>query len=186
MSYFNLYDNDIRITLQTYEQHRGNVFYEKIKHCFEYKIIVKKTGNQEIGFSNSNKSKKFICYFANRPGNQILRYENSTEELHPCSMKLEENKWYEVCYDSENSLFQVFKDDEYCKATVSLTPESYWYIYVDQGKSSGDVITINAGYSKFKNRIPKGYSSWIPINIAQTCLIKKNYIFIMHLYTILL
>ena len=58
---------------------------------------------------------------------------------------------------------------------MSLTQESYWYLYVDQGEGSGDIVKINAGYTKFDNKIPKGYSSWIPMNITQTCAMKHHH-----------
>ena len=165
LSYIDLFRKDIKARLLTNHQYRGNVFRENVKHCFEYTITELKSKTQEIGFSNSHNRKKFVSYYANRQDKIMCKtgFLEDEIELYQCSMTLEANVAYEVCFNSEDQFFQVFKGNEYCSAHVQMDPEPrpYWYLYIDQGIGEGDLISINAGYSKFHNPIPSGYQPWI-------------------------
>ena len=174
-NFIDLFRQQIKVRLSTNTQYRGNVFRENVKHCFEYTITELKSVTQEIGFSNSIDKKKFVSFFPHNDDMRIVcknGFQQEYDIYYPCSMTLEENVPYEVCFNSENQFFQVFKGNEYCLANVSFEPEStpYWYLYIDQGYGEGDMITLNAGYTKFKNPIPSGYLPWIfPHPTIATC-----------------
>ena len=183
LSYIDLFRRNIKVKLSTNIQYRGNVFRENVKHCFEYTFSDLKSLTQEIGFSNAITRKKFVSFFPFKENNQILCKTGflSVEDIYyPCSMSLEENVPYEVCFNSENQFFQVFKRNEYCSAYINLEPEStpYWFLYIDQGSGDGDIINLNAGY------IPSGYLPWIfPLPTVATCI--QNYFKLIHTWELL-
>ena len=161
--FFDVFQEDIQIQLSTNQQYRGNIFREKVKHCFEFSFVKIISKNPEIGFSNAKDKKNFIGYYGYFEDKSIIRINEDGEEAEniECNMKYEEDSVYQICYDSEKEFLQIFNGKEKCSSKVGLPKDSSWFLYLDHGIGSGTIVSINSGYKNFQNPIPKGYLPWI-------------------------
>ena len=157
---FSIKPVDLEINIGNYQISHSK--HKKVKHCIEGTFI-DKIPSYHIGFTPV-RDERVMVSFLRKQNNTYLyqRIDSSTENFYnQIDLTPQENETYLVCLDSENKTITSINGNDKRTATYSdFIKENIWSVFVD-GSASTDVnpthISINIGYTEFKNNIPDGY-----------------------------
>ena len=158
MTYYTFHPSNVTLTIKTSNYYRSSNNRTTGRYCYEF-VWHEGTGYHLIGFTNIKTTRSFVGYYHRGGDYRFHSYPGGV--MVTSNMHFDLYEYGMVCIDTSNANMTLINRTSSHSYVFPNYPDSdQWFACLDDGQTSGDLVSLNFGINPFVNNLPVGYQPW--------------------------